>query len=339
VIDFSGFLHILLRQSSDANLRKIHLQEADLDSRDAKKLQLFGGWMEDELDLFMDYLAVERGLSTNTLTAYSSDLRELVQFLLNQNIVTWRDVSAEHIHRYLESLGTSLSHRSKARRLAAMRSFFKYLERRGRIERNPSSGIRFPKFHAALPHVLSTLEVENLLAGPNSKTPLGQRDKAMFELLYATGLRVSELVNLQLQQVHLDPGYLVVRGKGDKERLVPMGEWAAEALKVYLEEGRRHLIRKNIQAVEVFLNSRGGKLSRQGIWKIIKHYAKLSKVKQNLTPHMLRHSFATHLLENGADLRSLQAMLGHADISTTQIYTHVARSRLKEIHKKYHPRP
>lgn len=295
--------------------------------------------MEGELDLFLDYLAVERGLSTNTLTAYGSDLRELVEFLLNQGTVTWKGVSPDHLHHYFESLGSNLSHRSKARRLAAMRSFFKYLERCGKIERNPSSGIRFPKFHAALPHVLSSQEVEQLLAGPSSSTSLGQRDKAMFELLYATGLRVSELVNLQLQQVHLDPGYLVVRGKGDKERLVPMGEWAADALKIYLEDGRRKLSRKNLQAMEVFLNSRGRKLSRQGVWKIIKHYAKLSGIKQNLTPHMLRHSFATHLLENGADLRSLQAMLGHADISTTQIYTHVARSRLKEIHKKHHPRP
>ena len=295
--------------------------------------------MEGELDLFLDYLAVERGLSTNTLAAYGSDLRELVDFLLNQGMSAWEGVSPEHIHRYLESLGSSLSHRSKARRLAAMRSFFKYLERSGRIERNPSSGIRFPKFHAALPHVLSGQEVEQLLAGPNSNTSLGQRDKAMFELLYATGLRVSELVNLQLQQVYLDPGYLVVRGKGDKERLVPMGEWAADALSLYLEGGRRTLTRKNLSAVEVFVNSRGHKLSRQGVWKIIKHYAKLSGIKQNLAPHMLRHSFATHLLENGADLRSLQAMLGHADISTTQIYTHVARSRLKEIHKKHHPRP
>ncbi|MCK8601451.1 site-specific tyrosine recombinase XerD [Desulfoferrobacter suflitae] len=295
--------------------------------------------MQGELDLFLDYLTVERGLSANTLTAYSSDLRELVEFLINRNVVSWGDVAPEHIHGYLESLGTNLSHRSRARRLAAMRSFFKYLTRDRRIARNPSAGIRFPKFRAALPHVLSPVEVENLLAGPNLKTPRGQRDKAMFELLYATGLRVSELVSLQLQQVHLDPGYLVVRGKGDKERLVPMGEWAVEAVQLYLEEGRRKLLRRNEQTMEVFLNSRGRKLSRQGIWKIIKHYAKLSNIEQNLTPHMLRHSFATHLLENGADLRSLQAMLGHADISTTQIYTHVARSRLKEIHKRHHPRP
>lgn len=294
--------------------------------------------MDSDLDLFLDYLAVERGLSSNTLVAYSSDLREFAQFVKELAIVDWRDVLKIHVQEYMASVGDRLTHRSKARRLAAMRSFFKYLERRGRIPRNPTAGVRFPKFHAALPHVLSATDVENLLTGPDPKTILGQRDKAMLELLYAAGLRVSELVNLQLQQVHLDPGYLVVRGKGDKERLVPMGEWAADALKIYLEDGRTKLTRKGWSVSEVFLNSRGNKLSRQGIWKIIKGYAELSGIRQNLTPHMLRHSFATHLLENGADLRSLQAMLGHADISTTQIYTHVARARLKEIHQKFHPR-
>lgn len=294
--------------------------------------------MDGELDLFLDYLAVERGLSTNTLTAYSSDLREFAQFVEGSGISAWSAVCRDHVRGYLESVGESLTHRSKARRLAAMRSFFKYLERLGKISRNPTAGVRFPKFHAALPHVLSASDVESLLAAPDSKTPLGQRDKAMLELFYATGLRVSELVTLQLQQVFLDPGYLVVRGKGDKERLVPMGEWARDALHAYLEEGRRKLSPKVRSGPEVFLNRHGKKLSRQGVWKIIKQYARLLGIKQNLTPHMLRHSFATHLLENGADLRSLQAMLGHSDISTTQIYTHVARARLKEIHRKYHPR-
>ncbi|MDY0042499.1 MAG: site-specific tyrosine recombinase XerD [Desulforhabdus sp.] len=295
--------------------------------------------MEGSLDLFFDYLAVERGLSANTLTAYSSDLRELAQFVRELEIGEWRDVSKNHIQDYLALIGESLTQRSRARRLAAFRSFFKFLEMRRHIVKNPTSGIRFPKFHAGLPHVLSSTEVESLLAAPDRKTVLGRRDKAMLELLYAAGLRVSELVNLQLQQVCLDPGYLVVRGKGDKERLVPMGEWAADALRAYLEDGRMKLVRKGWSVSEVFLNGRGSKLSRQGIWKIIKRYARNSGIKQNLSPHMLRHSFATHLLENGADLRSLQAMLGHADISTTQIYTHVARARLKEIHQKFHPRP
>jgi integrase/recombinase XerD len=167
---------------------------------------------------------------------------------------------------------------------------------------------------------------------------LGLRDKAMFELMYATGLRVSELTDLQLGQVHLEPGYLIVRGKGDKERLTPMGEYASDALKAYLQHGRPPLIRVRAPS-EVFLNHRGRKLTRQGFWKLIKQYAVLAGIRQNLTPHMLRHSFATHLLENGADLRTVQALLGHVDISTTQIYTHVARARLKEIHRKHHPRP
>jgi len=189
----------------------------------------------------------------------------------------------------------------------------------------------------SLPKVLSGLEVEALLEQPDTAHPLGKRDKAMLELFYASGLRVSELTDLQLRQLHLDPGYLVILGKGGKERLVPLGEWATEALKAYLEDGRMSLL-KGGSREEVFLNHRGKKLSRQGVWKIIKHYALSAGVRQNITPHMLRHSFATHLLENGADLRSLQTMLGHADISTTQIYTHVARTRLKEIHQKYHPR-
>jgi len=294
--------------------------------------------MDEELDRFMDYLAVEKGLSGNTLTAYSFDLQELSRFAQSLGVSSWQEVAAEHIHRYLESSDNGLSHRSKARRLAAMRSFFKYLELRRKIDGNPAAGVRFPKFRVALPHVLTSSQVEDLLAGPNSKTALGQRDRAMLELLYATGLRVSELVDLQLSQVFLDPGYLIVRGKGDKERLVPMGEWAAEAVGAYLIDGRVKLLGKRSAALEVFVNVRGGKLSRQGVWKIIKNCAREVGIAQNITPHMLRHSFATHLLENGADLRSLQTMLGHADISTTQIYTHVARTRLKEIHRKYHPR-
>lgn len=294
--------------------------------------------MDEELDRFMDYLAVEKGLSSNTLVAYSYDLQDLARFAQSQGVMSWREIIAEHILRYLQSIDDGLSHRSKARRLAAMRSFFKYLEMRRKIDGNPAAGVRFPKFHVSLPHVLTSSQVENLLAGPNPKTAPGQRDRAMLELLYASGLRVSELVNLQLPQVFLDPGYLIVRGKGDKERLVPMGEWAAEAVGAYLIDGRVKLLGKRAVPLEVFLNSRGGKLTRQGIWKIIKNHAKAVGIEQNITPHMLRHSFATHLLENGADLRSLQTMLGHADISTTQIYTHVARTRLKEIHSKYHPR-
>jgi integrase/recombinase XerD len=208
----------------------------------------------------------------------------------------------------------------------------------GKIQRNPATRLRSLKFRAGLPRILSTSEVEALLEQPDTIQPLGQRDKALLELMYATGLRVSELTGLQLHQVHLDAGYIVVRGKGDRERLVPMSEWAAQSLQEYLEEGRVKLLKKAHNSM-VFLNHHGRKLSRQGVWKTIKRYATQAGIQQNLTPHMLRHSFATHLLENGADLRSLQALLGHVDISTTQIYTHVAQTRLKEIHREFHPRP
>jgi integrase/recombinase XerD len=293
--------------------------------------------MDHRVDRFLNYLAVERGLSANTLAAYSSDLQEIKGFLAANGISGWDELNRDHISAYIQSLGGRLSDRSKARRIAALRSFFKHLQLVGAVRQNPTARVTFPKAGLSLPRVLSGSEVESLLRQPDDTHPLGKRDRAMLELLYATGLRVSELTDLQLRQLHLEPGYLVVVGKGGKERVVPLGEWAAEALKLYLEEGRRILL-KGGSSPEIFVNHRGKKLSRQGVWKIIKQVALQASIRQNITPHMLRHSFATHLLENGADLRSLQTMLGHADISTTQIYTHVARTRLKEIHQKYHPR-
>lgn len=293
--------------------------------------------MDEQVDRFYDYCLVERGLSANTLASYGSDLRRFVQYLKSRGILNWVEVSHGDVTGYLESRSAELGHRSRARNLAAIRSFFKYLMVSKVLATNPASRARSPKLRLSLPKFLTNGEVELLLGGPDPTKPLGQRDKAMLELLYATGLRVSELAGLKLQQVHLNAGYLVVRGKGDKERLAPMGEWACEALRSYLEEGRAALSAKGFQHY-VFLNHRGGGISRQGIWRIIKQYSRACGIHKNLTPHMLRHSFATHLLENGADLRSLQAMLGHSDISTTQIYTHVARARLKEIHRKFHPR-
>ena len=294
--------------------------------------------MDNEVDLFLNHLAVERGMSANTISAYAGDLRDLLLFLNKSPISGWGEVSREHISGYILQLGPGFSARSQARRLAAFRSFFKFLERRGSIDANPAALIRFPKLAPQLPKVLNFGEIDSLLGLPDVRRLLGQRDKAMFELLYACGLRVSELAKLRLRQVFLEPGYLTVHGKGDKERLVPMGEPAREALKIYLCDGRLKLLKKGPVA-EVFINSRGENISRQGIWKVIKANAKKAGIARNITPHMLRHSFATHLLENGADLRSLQIMLGHSDISTTQIYTHVARERLKAIHGKFHPRP
>jgi integrase/recombinase XerD len=294
---------------------------------------------EDEwVDRFLEYLLLERGLSANTLSAYASDLREASRHLAARGRTGWGGVSREDLQTCFDRDDRELSPRSRARKLAAIRSFFKYLAACGLIPENPGSRLRFPSLNPKLPRVLSASEVESLLGQPDVREPLGIRDKAMFELMYATGLRVSELTGLHLGQVHLEPGYLVVLGKGDKERLTPMGEYAADALRVYLQWGRPRLVRKAGPS-ELFLNHRGRPLTRQGFWKIIKQYAVRAGIRQNLTPHMLRHSFATHLLENGADLRTVQALLGHVDISTTQIYTHVARARLKEIHRKYHPRP
>ncbi len=294
--------------------------------------------MDSQIDLFLNNLAVERGLSVNTISAYSSDLRNFQDYLRQSGISLWPEVSHNNISEYIQTLGPSFSPRSRARRLAALRTFFKFLRKEGLIEDNPSSLVHFPKLGPQLPKALTTSQVESLLSQPDSSRPLGQRDSAMLELFYACGLRVSEIADLQLRQITLQPGYIIVRGKGDKERLVPMGELAAECLKVYLEDGRIRLS-KTGAVPQVFVNARGESISRQGIWKIIKNCARKAGIDANITPHMLRHSFATHLLENGADLRSLQVMLGHADISTTQIYTHVARERLKEIHRRYHPRP
>lgn len=293
--------------------------------------------MHDSLDRFLTHLVVERGLSRNTLAAYSRDLQSVCEYLESQKVSRWEEVTSLHLINYMETIAAVLCPRSRGRRLAALRSFFKYLQVCGAIQANPATRMRFPQRQTSLPKVLSVEEVEALLAQPERTTPLGQRDWAMLEVLYGTGLRVTELVQMRLQQLHLQVGYVVIHGKGDKERLVPMGEWACESLRVYTEDGRLKLLQgKN--SPEVFLNHRGQRLSRQGVWQNIKNYARQAGIRQDLTPHMMRHSFATHLLQNGADLRSLQAMLGHSDISTTQIYTHVTRERLKEIHRKFHPR-
>ncbi len=294
--------------------------------------------METDIDLFLGNLAVERGLSENTIAAYAVDLAHFTNYLTDLGLSSWGEVSKSSISAYIQSMGTSFSPRSRARRLAALRTFFGFLRKEGRIEENPSSLVHFPKLGPQLPKTLTAAQIDSLLSRPDVSRPLGQRDRAMFELLYGCGLRVSELSELRTNQVVLEPGYVIVHGKGDKERLVPMGEVAADCLKDYLTKARPVLLKKG-SAAHVFLNARGEGLSRQGVWKIIKSGAIKAGITVNITPHMLRHSFATHLLENGADLRALQIMLGHADISTTQIYTHVARERLKEIHARYHPRP
>lgn len=288
-------------------------------------------------DQFTHHLRVERGLAENTIASYTQDLVRFLDFLDTRNLVP-SEVSQEDIMDYIASLRGALSVRSIARNLSSLKSFFRFLVSDGKIESNPARLLNTPKLPKRLPGVLGPGEVETLLCQPDSADPRGQRDKAMLELLYATGLRVSELVGLKMVNINLEAGYVRTLGKGSKERMVPMGAKAMEALKAYIGDGRVRLLKKK-NAPYLFLNARVKPLSRQGFWKIIKRYGIKAGIRKEITPHLLRHSFASHLLEYGADLRAVQIMLGHADISTTQIYTHVTRERLKQIHEKHHPRP
>jgi len=288
-------------------------------------------------DQFTNHLRVERGLADNTIEAYSRDLTRFLQFLGKTKLSPF-DIAQENITDYIATLQGNLSVRSIARNLSALKMFFRFLVSDGKIKGNPARRLGVPKFLQRLPEVLTVHEVEILLSQPVVSTHQGQRDKTMLELLYATGLRVSELVGLRVPNINLEAGYVRTVGKGSKERMIPMGEKALESLRSYLSDGRIGLLKKR-SSPYLFINSRGRPLTRQGFWKIIKRYRTMAGIKKEITPHILRHSFATHLLEGGADLRSVQIMLGHADISTTQIYTHITRERLKQIHEKYHPRP
>jgi len=289
------------------------------------------------VDRFINFLRIERGLANATVEAYSRDLNRFLEFLAARGH-TPLNTSREEINLYVRSLGHALSPKSMARNISAIRGFFRYLAGSGRINKNPARLVEAPKLARRLPGVLSGAEVERLLGQPDGVSPKGLRDNAMLELLYATGLRVSELVGLKLSGLNLEAGFVRTLGKGSKERVVPVGEKALAALRAYLAQGRPRII-KGKDSHYVFLNLRGRPMTRQGFWKIIKAYGRSAGIKKNITPHSLRHSFASHLLEAGADLRSVQVMLGHADISTTQIYTHVTRERLKELHEKCHPRP
>lgn len=289
------------------------------------------------LDQFINHLRFERGLSENTVSSYSSDLIKYIEYLHKIKI---NPVSAgrDDIGRYLAQMKAQFAERTIARNLSSIKMFYKFLINEGLMTDNPARLLESIKLPGRLPGILSREEVDSLLSMPDTTRSLGQRDSAMLELLYATGLRVSELVGLHLNSISLEPGYVRTIGKGTKERIVPMGDKAREGLKLYLKYGRPELIKgKNLPYL--FLNSRGSSISRQGFWKIIKKYGIMAGITKKITPHRLRHSFATHLLEGGADLRSVQIMLGHSDISTTQIYTHISRERLKKVHEKYHPRP
>ena len=294
--------------------------------------------MQQLVEDYLAYLTVERGLAGNTLEAYGRDLRSYVRFLTGHALTDLAETSKETVRAYLEHLyqiGRATS--TISRNLAAIKSFYQFLVREGWLSVDPSEHLESPKVEKRLPHVMSLTEVEALLSQPAQDEPCSFRDKAMLEVLYATGIRVSELVSLDRTDVNLEAGYLRCLGKGSKERIVPLGSVAIRALAVYMQSGRPKLV-KLAGETALFVNQHGRRLTRQGFWKIIKRYAKDANIDESITPHTLRHSFATHLLENGADLRSVQEMLGHADISTTQIYTHVTRNRLKEVYQKAHPR-
>jgi integrase/recombinase XerD len=288
-------------------------------------------------DQFINHLRVERGLAENTIQAYSRDLTRFLEFLDQKNLSP-AALTQDDLLDYMAGLNRVLSIRSTARNLSAVKMFFRFLVSDGKIKSSPARLLNTPKLPRRLPDVLTPQEVDLLLSQPDVTNHLGQRDRAMLELLYATGLRVSELVGLKVSNINLEAGHVRTMGKGSKERMVPVGAKALEALQDYLSEGRLRLIEKG-RSPYLFLNFRGRPMTRQGFWKIIKQYGIRAGIRKEITPHRLRHSFASHLLECGADLRSVQIMLGHSDIATTQIYTHVTRERLRKIHEKYHPRP
>lgn len=284
---------------------------------------------------YLDYLTVEKGLAPNTIEAYRADLARLARSLGRRRV---EQAGRDDLLRMMRKMRIAgRSPRSVARWLVAVRGFFTYLIAQGQIDQDPAAHMDAPKTWKSLPKVLDGADVEALMAVPDRSHPRGLRDVAMLELLYATGLRVSELLRLRLGDIHLDAGYLRCWGKGSKERVVPLGSQADAAVQQYLAASRPVLL-EGRRSEFLFVNRQGGALSRQGFWKRIKRYGIEAGIAQPLSPHVLRHSFATHLLENGADLRAVQLMLGHSDISTTQIYTHVNRERLKRLYHDFHPR-
>lgn len=296
--------------------------------------------MEDGLKDFIHFLTVEKGLAKNTLVSYERDLKSYMKYLKNvEQIGSWNEVGRANIVAFLLSLKEDgKSPRTIARHIASIRSMHQFLLRDKQTEQDPSVHIDTPQKERKLPKVLSMDEVEALMEAPKGQDKFAQRDRAMLEIMYATGMRVSELINLDVQDIHGSMGFVRCVGKGNKERIIPIGQTALKAAEAYLSFGRSELSNKKHRTEALFLNHHGQRLSRQGFWKILKRLAQEANIQKELTPHTLRHSFATHLLMNGADLRSVQEMLGHADISTTQIYTHITNTRLKDVYSKFHPR-
>lgn len=297
----------------------------------------------DAVAAYLDHLRIERRLAVHTLASYGRDLAALARHAaaIERNIDALDRQALEAFVRRQRSDG--LSPRSVARAVAAVRGFYRYLVLNQHLAQNPAEDLRPPRAWPALPNFLSPEQVDTLLAQPDVASPLGLRDRAMFEVLYATGLRVSELVSLRVADLHLDEEYITCIGKGNKERIVPVGQQAADWVQRYQRDGRPRLVpargaRTSRSAARLFLNARGSPLSRVGFWKILKGHGRRAGLPASLSPHVIRHSFATHLLDRGADLRAIQLMLGHADLSTTQIYTHVLEARLRSVYERFHPR-
>lgn len=295
--------------------------------------------MNEQVIDYIHYLTIERGLSLNTRKSYRRDLDQYLAFLEKEKITEWSQVDRFTILNFLQQLkAEDKSSATISRMISSLRRFHQFLRQERYTDHDPMQHIDSPKKVQKLPDTLSLQEVERLLETPDTREVLGIRDRAILEVMYATGLRVSELIGLKLNDLHLAMGLLQTIGKGDKERIVPLGDYAIEWVQRYLDEARPYLTRKHQEEVHLFVNSHGTGLSRQGIWKNLKNLVREAGIHKNVTPHTLRHSFATHLLENGADLRTVQELLGHADISTTQIYTHITKKRMTDVYKEYFPR-
>lgn len=295
--------------------------------------------MNDLVEQFLDHLSVEKNLAGNTIEAYRHDIERYVKYLSRHGCVAMTGVNAGHISDFVQLLDAlGLEAKSVARNLSAIRTFHKFLINEDEMERDPAETVALPKLPKMLPPVLTADEVVSILDQPDTLSFLGIRDRAMIEILYACGLRISELLTMTISQFMPEAGIVRVFGKGSKERIVPVGKIAIKWTDHYLGKVRPQLIRSGSAVDELFLNANGKKMSRMGFWKNLKKYVQMAGIKKEVSPHTFRHSFATHLLEGGADLRVVQELLGHADISTTQIYTHIDREYLKEVHRTYHPR-